>query len=85
MLNVYQIFGKKSIEQLLFEKKQSMIGEQDKLVQDYLEDMQQKNDKLTPSYHKLKNELNIFRYWRVLCAYDKVIFMPPDLKKLKGD
>ena len=67
-----QIFGKKTIEQLLWEQQQSRLGEQDKLVRDYLEEKHYINDRLTPSYNKLKNELNKYRHWEILCAYEKV-------------
>lgn len=73
LYNFIQVVGRKSLQQLMCEQKESSPLERSKLVKDYLRDKHQGDERVKKSYKKLKEQLNTLGHFHMDIQYNKVI------------
>ncbi|XP_052257469.1 uncharacterized protein LOC127862411 isoform X2 [Dreissena polymorpha] len=65
-----QLIAQKSLEQLLWERKQLSPLKRDPLVLSYLDDQRRRDDITSPYYEPLRLRLNTLRHVHILAAYE---------------
>ncbi|XP_053394079.1 uncharacterized protein LOC123525183 [Mercenaria mercenaria] len=65
-----RLFGKKSLQQLLWEKDQALPSKQDPALRRYLSDRREPDDPTARDYRMIKDKLNMFRHLHALVAYE---------------
>ncbi|XP_060608001.1 uncharacterized protein LOC132760118 isoform X2 [Ruditapes philippinarum] len=66
-----RLFGRKSLQQLLWEQDQSLPSRQDPTLQRYLSDKRQPDDPTAIDYKTIKDKINTYRHLHVLLAYEE--------------
>jgi hypothetical protein len=64
------LLGQKSLDQLYWEKDQSLPDRQDQLVSSYHQDKLITDDRTALGYTHIKEELNTYRHLHILCSYE---------------